>query len=349
MEEEKKEHEEHHENHKKRDLTDKVRKNPWMLSTFVCAALILILLVSSFFGGFTGHSISANAAGQKLVKFYQSMGVQNITLDSVSEISGIYQVNIKYQGQTIPLYITKDGKNVITSLNPTETEETTNENTDTNVEIPKSAKPSVELYVFTYCPYGTQAEKGMIPAIKLLGDGVNFKIKQIGAMHGDHEKLEAERQLCIDKYYPTKFLDYVEKFITDSAIGNCNGDAACLTPKITTIYATLGIDATKINTCISKEAEAMYDAEVSNAQSKGISGSPTLVINGVQIPTSSDYKYYTFNDLQIPFARDSNTYKEMICSLFNNAPSACSTSLSTTAPSAGFGASTGSSTAASCS
>ena len=33
-----------------------------------------------------------------------------ITIDSVKEVSGIYQVNVVYQGQVIPLYVTKDGK-----------------------------------------------------------------------------------------------------------------------------------------------------------------------------------------------------------------------------------------------
>src|SRR5680860_695813 len=65
-----------------------------------------------------------------------------------------------------------------------------------SANVPKSDKPSVELYVFTYCPYGTQSEKGIIPAVKALGSKIDFKIKQIGAMHGDHEKIEAQRQLC---------------------------------------------------------------------------------------------------------------------------------------------------------
>jgi protein-disulfide isomerase len=324
MEEEKKEHEEHHRKH---DLTEKIRKNPWMLSTLVCGALVLILIISTFFGGFTGQNISANAAGQKLVSFYESMGVSNITINSVKEVSGVYQVNINYQGQTIPLYITKDGKNVITSLNPTQTD-----TTDTNTEVQKSDKPSVELYVFTYCPYGTQMEKAVIPAVKLLGDKIDFKIRQIGAMHGEHEKLEAERQLCIEKLYPTKFLDYVLAFVNNAAIGNCNGEAACLTPQLVNIYGPLGMDAAKINTCISNEGESMYNAEVSNAESKGVSGSPTMIINGATVQSE----------------RNPEAVKGTICSAFNNAPSACSTALSTTASSAGFGSGSGTSTSASC-
>jgi hypothetical protein len=334
MEEEKRDHEvEHHEHHKRHNLTAKARENPWMVSTFVCGALVLILLISAFSGGLLTGALSANAAGDKLVNFYKSMGVQNLTYESVQEVSGIYQVNINYQGQTIPLYITKDGKNVITSLNPTTTEtKNTSTSSDTNTEVPKTSKPTVELYVFTYCPYGTQMEKAIIPAVKLLGDSINFKIRQIGAMHGDHEKLEAERQLCIEKLYPTKLLSYIEKFVNDSTIGACNGDATCLTPKLVNIYGPLGIDASKVNSCIASDGETMYNAEVTNANAKGVSGSPTLIINGV---TSSA-------------ARNAEAIKGAICSAFSSVPSLCSTTLSTASPSAGFGSSEGSASSASC-
>jgi hypothetical protein len=333
MEGEKKEHEtEHHsENNRRQNITKKVRENPWIASTVVCGALVLVLLVSAFSGGFTGNTLSANAAGQKLVGFYNALGVENLTVKSVEEVSGLYQVTISYQGQAIPLYITKDGKNVITSLNPTETNSSSS-NTNTQTEIPKSDKPTVELYVFTYCPYGTQMEKAVIPAVKLLGDTINFKIRQIGAMHGDHEKLEAERQLCIEKLYPDKLLDYISKFVSDTTIGTCNGDAACLAPRLTLIYSSLGIDAAKVNSCITSDGETMYNAEVSNANSKGVSGSPTMIINGV---TSQA-------------ARTSEAVKGAICSAFNTVPSACSTSLSTASPSAGFGTGTSSSSSASC-
>jgi protein-disulfide isomerase len=337
MEEEKKEHEaEHQEHHKKHNLTAKARENPWMISTLVCGALVLILLISAFSGGFIGNSLSANAAGEKLVNFYKGVGVENLTYESVQEVSGIYQVNINYQGQTIPLYITKDGKNIITSLSPTEknTSASSSSSTTTQAEIPKTSKPTVELYVFSYCPYGTQMEKAILPAIKLLGDSIDFKIRQIGAMHGDFEKVEAERQLCINKLYPTKYLDYVSKFVSDSTIGACSGDATCLTPKLVGIYGPLGIDAAKVNSCMASDGETMFTAEESNANAKGVTGSPTLFINGV---TSEA-------------ARNSEAIKGAICSAFTSVPSACSTTLSTDSPSAGFGSTTSSSSssAASC-
>jgi len=326
MEEEKKEAEH---SHKKINITNKVRENPWMLATFACGVLILILLFSLFFGGFTGHTISAKSAGEKILEFYESAGIEGLTLESVKEVSGLYEVNLKYKEQIVPIYVTKDGKSFTESLNPTGDSVSETE----SKEVPKSDKPTVELYVFTYCPYGLQMEKAMISAVKLFGDKIDFKIRQIGAMHGEHEKLEAERQLCIEKNYPDKFLDYIIAFAENSAIGSCNGDATCLTPKLNALYSTLGISASTVNSCMTSEGETLYNAEVSNSAANDVSGSPTLIINGVNAESS----------------RSPEAVKGVICSAFNNVPSECSQTLSTEQASAGFGAgTTSSSSSASC-
>jgi len=349
MEEEKKAEMKEEAKTPKISATEKFRENPWILSTIVAGALILILLIANF-GGITGHAVSSNNIGEYLVTFMESAGYTGFTIKDVTSEKGFYLVNLDYQGKTYPFYVTKSGYfigNELTSIIPQKTSSSSDKGT--TAEIPKTDKPSVELYVFTYCPYGTQAEKGILPVVKLFGDKIDFKIRQIGAMHGEFEKIEAERQLCIEKNYPTKYLDYVSAFIQNENIGNCKGDVSCLTPLLNSIYSKLGIDASKINSCMTTEGVTMYNDEVSNAQSKGISGSPTLVINGVEIPISSDYKYYVFNDQKIPFSRSPSTYKDIICSLFSDVPTECSQVLSTASPSAGFGVTSGSSSSAQCS
>ncbi|MDD5012645.1 MAG: thioredoxin domain-containing protein [Candidatus Nanoarchaeia archaeon] len=332
MEEEKKEHEHHeHEHHKKNNLTEKIRENPWILTTFVLGILAVILVGTTVLGGFTGN-ISADSAGTKIMDFYNTMGVKGLTLESVTEVSGLYQVNLIYDGDVIPVYMTKDGKNLIpgSAISPLEP---TSSDTNTETEVPKSDKPKVELYVFTYCPYGLQMEKAILPAINLLNSKIDFRIRQIGAMHGEYEKIEAERQLCVEKEYPDKFLNYILAFAEDTAIGSCNGDATCLTPKLNALYVQLGIDASKINSCMTADGEKLYNAEVSNANTNDVSGSPTLMINGVVASAS----------------RSPEGIKGVICSAFNTVPSECSQTLSTEQASAGFGAGTGSgSSSASC-
>ncbi len=308
------------------DITEKVRGNPWILATFVCGALAMILLILTLSGGITGNAISSDDAAKKLLSFYEENGATNLTLDSVKEVSGLYQVNLDYKGEVYPFYMTKDGKNLITGeslipLEPTSSSETQQQ------EVPKTDKPKVELYVFTYCPYGLQMEKAMIPAVKILGDKIDFKIRQIGAMHGEYEEIEAKRQLCVEKEYPDKFLQYVMAFAEDTEIGSCSGDAACLVSKLNALYAKLGIDAAKINSCMTSDGDKLYDAEVANANANDVSGSPTLIINGVEVSSG----------------RSPEAVKGAICNAFNTVPTECGMTLDTEQASPGFGSGTSSS------
>lgn len=90
------------------NLTEKLRGNPWILSTFVLVVMAVVILIASL-GSFslTGNAITANEAGELISSVYQG-----IEIDSVKEVSGVYEVNVVYQGQIIPIYVTKDGKYV---------------------------------------------------------------------------------------------------------------------------------------------------------------------------------------------------------------------------------------------
>jgi hypothetical protein len=336
MDEEKKEHEHepvhepvHEHSHKKNNLTEKIRENPWTLSTLILGVLVVVLLVMTFSGNLTGN-VSKEKAADNLVAYLNTVADSPITLASVENLGDMYLATVSYKGQSIPVYITKDGSSYTTTLIPILTNSSSSSKTNTQqTTVPKSDKPGVELYVFAYCPYGLQMEKAFIPAVNILGNNTNFNIRYIGDMHDPQgcsgtacfEKTETERQLCIEKNYPTKYLDYISAFAANTAIGSCSGDATCLTPLINSIYSTLGINANTINSCMTSNGETLYNAEVSNAQSKGVTGSPTLIINGVQ--SQAD--------------RSPEGVKGAICNAFNNVPSACTQTLSTNQTSAGFG------------
>jgi hypothetical protein len=113
---------------KKETLTDVMRKDPWKVSTVVLGILAIILIVANFSGGMTGNVIAPNDAGAKLLEFYESSGAEGLELDSVEEINGLYQVNILYEGNTVPIFVTKDGElagtmSPLTMAAPTQTEQ----------------------------------------------------------------------------------------------------------------------------------------------------------------------------------------------------------------------------------
>lgn len=319
----------------------KLRENPWMVSTFVFVIASVVLLIVMLSGNsVTGNVVSESDIGAQAVDFINNQLLQGqgtVSLVSVSEEANLYKVLVDYSGQQVPAYFTKDGQYFVgTQLVPLTGNAVNTQDTETQTpeEIPKSDKPVLDLFVFTYCPYGTQSEKGLIPVYNLLKNKVDFNIKFIGAMHGAHEQTESYRQLCIQKIYgKDKLFSYIDKFVASSAIGSCNGVETCSDPLVEAIMSQLGIDKNQVNTCMKNDAKELYDAEVANAEALGVSGSPTFIINGVQ---SSN-------------GRNPAAILTAVCSAFNTAPSECSQTLSSTNPSAGFGSSTSDSSASSAS
>lgn len=330
-----------------KSLTKKVRTNPWIISTIVLGVFVLILLITNFSGGLTGKIVSEQDAGNIALNFINTNLVPNgnLTFDSVKEDSsiGCYVIQIPSNGQTIPVYLSKDGQyidfgmgmvNIATYskyIDPQRTATTSQSNTQPT-DVPKSDKPVVEAFIFSYCPYGLQFEKALIPVYNLLKNKADINIMAIGAMHGEFEQIESFRQVCIEKIYgKDKLFSYLKAFDESSDIGKCAGDADCLKPLIQKIFTTLGIDESDVNNCMDNDARALYASQGARASELGISGSPTLVIN----------------DVKVQVTRTPDAIKEIICSAFTTAPTECSQNISSSSASAGFGADASSSSSSS--
>ncbi len=298
----------------------------WMIST---AVIFLLLIISVFTHGFGIKSITGATSLniEEQVKAYIEKNLVDsgtkVVVNDLQEENGIYKVSIDVNGQKFDSYVSQDGKLLFPTVIDM-TKEVPTGTQATQQEVPKTDKPKDELYVFTYCPYGLQMEKTVIPVAKLLKDKIDFKIRQIGAMHGEYEKIEAERQLCIEKNYEDKFLDYVLAFAADTKIGNCKGEATCLSKELNPIYSDLGISSSKIDNCMKDDAEKLYADEEKNAAGNGVSGSPTLIINNIE--TQSE--------------RNPEAVKALICSAFKSTPEECNQKLSSNNVAAGFGTST---------
>ena len=315
-----------HQVHHEGSLTKKARTNPWMIATIVLAILVLILLIINFTGaGITGKVISKDEAGKIILDFAEKQTGEKVELSEVTEEFGMYKVTIIYKGEDVPLYLTKDGENLVQGVTPLAILTATPDGAEeTPQEVVKSDKPIIESFIFSYCPYGLQFEKALLPVYDLLKGKADIGIVAIGAMHGEFEKLESFRQLCVEKIYGRdKLFSYLKSFDESTEIGKCSGDAVCLKPLINEIYSDLKIDESDVNDCMDKDAQALYDEQGARASELGISGSPTFVINGAKVQV----------------ARTPSAIKEAICNAFTTAPAECSQNISSSSVSAGFGAS----------
>ena len=149
--------------------------------------------------------------------------------------------------------------------------------------IARMGKPTVELFVMSYCPYGVQAEEKIIPIVKKFGDQINFKLQFIAqeteepsaqeitpftSLHGYPEVAENIRQLLIAQEYPDRYLDYIL----------CRGRKLDKTWE--DCAQKLGIDVAKIQAVFdTPEAEQIFRENIARAAALGVRASPTILVD----------------------------------------------------------------------
>jgi glutaredoxin len=296
-----------------------------MIATFL---LVIVLAVVYLRGSsISGATVTSQEAAKKAIDYINTNLVQSgsITLVSVEDMSGVYKVITSYQGQNITVYVTNEGKYLILQQATFDMTEEIKTTTTQPKEVPKKDKPTVELYVMGFCPYGVQAETLMKPVFDLLGAKADIKVRFIASvqgttvdsvqsLHGLTEAQEDLRQLCIMKNYDQKtFWSYLME-IDNNCYGKIDTrDAAALDTCWKDAAKKAGVDSAKIETCSnSTEGLNLLKADEQLTKQYGVTGSPTILINGEK---------YTG-------ARSSEAFKQAICDAFTTAPAECSQALS---------------------
>lgn len=336
------------EHHKKEDSEHKVesenktehkhfapKNNLWMYTTAALAVLLIIVIAFAFMPKSSGSQMTADQCAAKTVEFLNKNMVQagtSASLKSVKEVGGIYEVTTDYQNSSVPVYMTKDCTIMFFNSVNTTQDLPTNQNDNTQQTAPtKTDRPSVEMYVMAFCPYGVQAEQAMESVVSTLGNKADFKVRFIASvngndtssvqsLHGIEEAKEDLRQVCIMKYNPDKYWAYLSDINA-----NCYSkyrDSVALDACWKNASTKLGISVTTIETCAyGSEGLNFLKADEALTNQKGISGSPTIIINGA-----------TYGGSRTPDA-----IKNTVCSAFTTAPSECSQNLSTTGSAASGG------------
>jgi len=308
-------------------LKNKINKNPLHFTAIVLGILVLGLLANNLVQGAASNVISEQEAGVAMINFAKSQGVE-ASLVEVNDKGSFYETVISVQGQQLPLYVTKDGKFFTQAIIPlTDSPVINNQQTpQSSNNVIKSNKPTVELFVMSYCPYGTQAEKGILPVVALLKDKIDFKLRTVHyILHGEKEDLENKRQLCIREEQGQDLLNKYLVCILDSNDPYSPKD-------VSVCEKEAGINSNNLQTCLEAKADEYFDLDSKLSQSYGVKGSPTLIINGIESKAG----------------RSPASYLAGICNAFNDVPKECSEVLSSSTPSAGFGYKEGTDSIAKC-
>lgn len=202
------------------------------------------------------------------------------------------------------------------------------ENDAPDENIVQSERPDMKFFVMSFCPYGKQAENGIGPVAKILGEESNIEPHYViysnycgrkkkcssvdlaqycledgkyCSMHGLGELNENVRQLCVwQEYGQYKYWDYVNQINASCDYRNVDSCWKGQAQK-------LDIDPKRIETCFTNDGLAMLENESALNKKYKVRGSPQVFIN--------DQPYQS--------GRAPENYKQALCSAFNEQPEEC--------------------------
>jgi hypothetical protein len=302
----------------------------------IILALLAVIIYQNFYqaGGFP--TITKEDLSKKIVDIIaKDIGSSDeVSVKEIIKEGSLYKLTLDVMGQEYESYATLDGEYLfpqVVDLTPPEPK-----------AITKQVKPSVDLFVMAYCPFGNQAEDIMAPVVSLLGEKSDIELHYVFydnyasgypdycfdeenkycSMHGIQEVNQGIRELCVQKYQPEKLWDFVLKMNEETTSENAD-------EKWEAVAQELDLDIDQVKQCQEEEALDILEKEVSltnkeylvqnpashnNKEKAIVTGSPTLVIN----------------DIIYDGERSAAAYQEALCSAFKEAPEACNEILENT-------------------
>lgn len=292
----------------------------------ILAIIFLGLFLLSIFTNVFGNQVgAAKKMSDTEVKNKVLGAVESIQpgldpqVSNIKQLSdGTYEFTLVIQGQPLTSYLSPDGSlffpqgfeapksnNVITGNVITGN---AGNAAPADLGIQKTDVPQVELFVWSYCPYGVQAQGPLAEVVELLGDTAEFRIVQFHDGHGPYEKQQNMIQLCIQKLEPEKYWKYASEFV-QNIYPKCNPsrDVKCDEVESIKLMNSLEINAESVFNCVETDGEDLLLESRQKAQANAVTGSPTLIVNGAKVQV----------------ARSAEAFKSAICSAYTNPPAEC--------------------------
>lgn len=267
-----------------------VKKNPWIIATIVLGIIALVLLVFMLRGGITGNIITGRVIGEedissKTVDFVNTNllppGQGQVTFNSISEKSGLYEVLVLYQGREVPIYVTKDGEFMTQALIPMDELNQTQPNELMEISIDDDAvkgnsdAPVTIIEFSDYeCPFcGRHFEQTYSQIVKEYVDTGKVKLVFRDFPLDFHESAQkaAEAAECAGeqgKYWE----------MHDKLFENQN---ALDVDSLKQYAKDIGLNTANFDSCLdSGEMEDEVKEDMVDGQNYGVSGTPAFFING---------------------------------------------------------------------
>ncbi len=269
-------------------------KNNLFIAIIVIVVVLGVVGLSVYY--FVFKTPQAEAVGRKAVEYVSKTYIEvndsgiKAVFKSAEKFSDLYKVvftvNYNGQDQDNTIYVTKEGRYIFPEMQgvPIDMEAKVGDTgtpTDTTAvttcdAVKKVDKASVEAFVVSKCPYGLQMQRVLSQLIKdAPATKENITVRYFGtiengkitSMHGDEEAQENLRQICL-REETTKYWSYLSCHMQEGKTTEC--------------LTSAGVDKAKLTACMTdpnrglKFAQSDFDL----ANQLGVSGSPTLFING---------------------------------------------------------------------
>jgi len=283
----------------KKGKLGKARSNPWIISTVVLAIVLVAIL---FFKLSPSGTVDKDTAAENLITFINSQGQGTAELVSVERSGQLYQVNVQYQGNNIPVLVTLDGDFLVSSVFPLSSgvgngaSEAGNE--VVNVEVRDSPFKGSETAPVTIvefsdyeCPF---CSRFFSQELKLIDENyiktgkvrLVYKDFPLSNIHPEAQKA-AEAARCVreqggDESY---FLMHDKLFENQASLGIENYKKWA--------REIDGIDGDQFDECLdSDKHQSGVLADLAYGQSLGVRGTPYFFINGMKVEGAQAYSVY---------------------------------------------------------
>jgi len=205
-----------------------------------------------------------------LIASIMTRGFQPVSLNNVEE--SINKLMLKESSQEVKSYL----QNALAELQSAKEAIAKQDRVEFSGE-----KVKLDFYVMSQCPYGTQVEDAVKPALDKLGDAVEFNLNFIlteledgtfRSLHGESETQGDIVQLCAAKYNPDKYMDMVVCMNENSRSIPYNWEKCA---------KDNGLNVNDIKKCFEgEEGENLLRESIKKTNQAGARGSPTMFING---------------------------------------------------------------------
>ena len=282
-------HDSEHSHKKETTLTDKFRENPWMVSTIVLGIVAVILLLSSFSGGFTGAAVGVanqDDVTQRVINFLNTQVPEGVQHISTELEGGLYKITVDYQGTQVPVYVTADGESLVQGVTPFDIVEQA-QNASQNqepIEVsvdddPVKGNPSAQITIVEFsdfeCPfcgkfYAETYDQIITAYVNTGKANLVFRDFPLSSIHPNAQKASEAAQCAFEQ---GKFWEMHDKLFENQQ--------ALEIEDLKQYAKDLKLNTVKFNDCLdSGKYEEEVANDVSEGASYGVTGTPAFFING---------------------------------------------------------------------